>query len=59
MSRKEINKVIERLKEQRNIYNKMNIEYDYDEFYLGVAIGLDMAIQTLKEHNNVKKTKLL
>ena len=59
MSRKEIDKVIERLKEKSSIYNKMAIAYDYGDFYLGVSLGLKMAMQTLKKHNNVKKRKLI
>ena len=59
MSRKEIDKIIERLEEKASIYNEMTIAYDYDDFYLGVSLGLKMAMQTLKKHNSVKKRKLL
>ena len=60
MSRKEIYKVIKRLEEQRNTYYELSVIFgDENKLSVGVVIGLDMAIQTLKAHNNVKKTKHL
>ena len=60
MSRKEIDKVIEHLEEQRNIYYELSVIFgDENKFPKGVVIGLDIAIKTLKAQQNVKKTKLL